>query len=526
MGNVNSQTRGLTVARSGAPVEDDPFAELADIFESELRFDPRFADEPAPARAAPAGRQPDGMDREFEAAFEHDLAAARSARPATMPSYETRYNGRATAKAAGRAEPAKASQGRPTHLTDEEIDDELDAVLRNLSAPARPRGRIVVETQSFAPERPEEERLPSPPQADMDEFEELIRSELAVIRPAAAASQRRPERLAEAPQPESYIADDYAADDDYCSAAPRGGFMKKALVTGVSAAALVLVAGLGFSMWKGGSVVPGVGDEPLLIKADAEPYKVAPKDPGGRAYPNQNKAVYDRVAAPGKTVDETPTQHALLKTAEEPMDLPKEEERSYDDLPGVEIGDTTAEDEGKDETRVTAATETAEASGEPVLQPRKVRTLSVGADGRLIQADAAPAAKPAAPVHAAATKSAAEPQAADPIQVAAVAPIRPAAPMVSEPAAEPAAVAAPMPVGAFFVQVSSQPSEAAAQQSMRSFGSKYGSVVGGRQVGIQSAEVAGKGTYWRVRVAANTKEEASGLCSKLKSAGASCFVTR
>ena len=52
------------------------------------------------------------------------------------------------------------------------------------------------------------------------------------------------------------------------------------------------------------------------------------------------------------------------------------------------------------------------------------------------------------------------------------------------------------------------------------------SVIGGKGVDIKKAEIAGKGTYFRVRIPAGTRDEANALCSRYKSAGGSCLVTR
>ena len=85
---------------------------------------------------------------------------------------------------------------------------------------------------------------------------------------------------------------------------------------------------------------------------------------------------------------------------------------------------------------------------------------------------------------------------------------------------------ASVPTGGYFIQVASLPSEAEAQKSYNSLSSKFGSVIGGRGVDIRKAEIAGKGTYYRVRIPAGSKEEANALCSKYKGAGGSCLVTK
>jgi len=65
---------------------------------------------------------------------------------------------------------------------------------------------------------------------------------------------------------------------------------------------------------------PGTRDrgEPPRIKADNQPFKIEPTDPGGVQTPDQDKSVYDVMA--GKTVEETVV---TVPGAEEPLDMPK-----------------------------------------------------------------------------------------------------------------------------------------------------------------------------------------------------------
>ncbi|WP_034854631.1 SPOR domain-containing protein, partial [Sinorhizobium sojae] len=91
----------------------------------------------------------------------------------------------------------------------------------------------------------------------------------------------------------------------------------------------------------------------------------------------------------------------------------------------------------------------------------------------------------------------------------------------------PAALAtATVPPGSYVVQIASLPSEADAQKSYNNLSRKFAEIIGGRGVDIRKAEIAGKGTYYRVRIPAGTREEANALCSRYKSAGGSCLVTR
>ncbi len=55
---------------------------------------------------------------------------------------------------------------------------------------------------------------------------------------------------------------------------------------------------------------------------------------------------------------------------------------------------------------------------------------------------------------------------------------------------------------------------------------RYASVIGGKGVDYQRTDIPGKGIYYRVRIPAASSSEANDICSRLKSAGGSCFVTR
>lgn len=80
--------------------------------------------------------------------------------------------------------------------------------------------------------------------------------------------------------------------------------------------------------------------------------------------------------------------------------------------------------------------------------------------------------------------------------------------------------------GGYYVQIASQPTAEGAQASWRTLSNRYSDVLGGHSVDIQRADIAGKGVFHRVRVAAGSREQANALCSSYKAAGGSCFVSR
>lgn len=154
----------------------------------------------------------------------------------------------------------------------------------------------------------------------------------------------------------------------------------------------------------------------------------------------------------------------------------------------------------------TVGLQTPAASDVIVPLPRPSRAAQQAAEEPVRQAAATPA-----------------PVRAEPAPVRAEPAPQPAAPAVQE-ASAPAATA---PVaGLWTVQIASQPTREGAQASYEDLARRYGGVLGGKGVNIIQAEVSGKGTMWRVRVPAASKNDANILCAKLKTAGGSCFVTQ
>jgi hypothetical protein len=365
--------------------------------------------------------------------------------------------------------------------------------------------------------------------------------------------------------------------------APRRGMMIAAVVGGV--ALLGGVGALALS-WGGGTGASG----PVLVKADDQPVKVKPENPGGTTIPNQDNKVYDTVAGGSVPVD--PKQDALVSTEEEPVDLPP----PVDEAADVADADATAEaaavppsQKAEDRVEQDAQDAGVDKSMEvAAVAPRKVRTMIVKADGTLVaREDPAPAPAQAtedatavmtapvpsatptttgtvdaaaeqptdvasapaaedtlpiatAPVEEPALAPASKPTEDAPVtqqssvtpQKAPVAPARPAEQpvnVVGEVKADKVAALSPAaaaPAGAWAMQIASQPTEEAAKASYQDLARRYGSVLEGRQVSVVKAEISGKGTFWRVRVAANSRNEAVSLCESYKSAGGNCFVSK
>ena len=210
------------------------------------------------------------------------------------------------------------------------------------------------------------------------------------------------------------------------------------------------------------------------------------------------------------------------------------------------------------------------------VAPRKVRTMVVKSDGSLVPredpAPAAPqvaAAEPADPAPQQVTPS----SQADADQTGTVTPataqaedesaLKPAAKPAAAPKAEAKAQSANTPAkvpvapqrpsdqpvdvvgevkpdqvasidpgstatggGSWSMQIASQPTVESAQSSYQDLQRRYGSVLAGRTANIVKAEIAGKGTFYRVRVPAQSRNDAINLCTSYKAAGGNCFVSR
>ncbi|WP_313616240.1 SPOR domain-containing protein, partial [Agrobacterium sp.] len=349
----------------------------------------------------------------------------------------------------------------------------------------------------------------------------------------------------------------------------------------VAALGVVLVAGGVYALISGGSQTTGNG-APIIISADNDPVKEVPENPGGKTVPNQDKAVYDRVA--GETAAD-PKQPSLISSNEEPVDvvqktlipeslpLEGEDDGDFSNM-GTPVGETEDPRLLAQDDASARPTETEPAS--PAVSPRKVRTMIVKPDGTLVAQEVpetpAPAASAAqtapepAPLNTAGNTASGSdvPKVLETSPVAMAAPetqapaasanntapvpsARPAAPaanvvsnqpVATAPAAPAAATPAPteqaaaapvqntVSTGGYYVQIASLPSQAEAQKSYQSLSTKFGSVIGGRGVDIKAAEIAGKGTYYRVRIPAGDKNEAAALCERYRAAGGSCLIAR
>ena len=355
----------------------------------------------------------------------------------------------------------------------------------------------------------------------------------------------------------------------------RAGPQRRGMMIAAAVGGVALLGAVGAFMISFGD---SGTDVPVVVRADDSPIKVRPENPGGTVVPNQDSKVYERVAEGAAPT--ALTQEKLISAAEEPLDVTAQGES----LPMMSDPDAAVDDvseaiaKGEDRVAPSAEQASVEAAEVAAVAPRRVRTMIVKPDGSLVPREeaepievAAPAAQPGAeamPIEPAATApeapaaageaplpapttapaelaaAPAQPEApataptqtAAPQEVASIPETGPLAP--SRPADQPldvvgevkadqvAAASGAAAAGAWSMQIASQPTEQAAKASYDDLSRRYAGVLGGKGVTIVKADIAGKGTYYRVRVPAGSRNEAISLCERYKAAGGNCFVSK
>ncbi|WP_337266828.1 SPOR domain-containing protein [Oryzifoliimicrobium ureilyticus] len=145
---------------------------------------------------------------------------------------------------------------------------------------------------------------------------------------------------------------------------------------------------------------------------------------------------------------------------------------------------------------------------------------------KVAAADPANVSPPLNRVQSAPVKDAAPTPSTRPVAPAA----KPAQPAKEVAAAAPTVAHAPAAAsaasGGYGVQIASLPSEDEAKRSYANLSNKFGSVIAGKPYEIRKVDIAGKGTYYRLRIQANSKDEAADICVKYRAAGGTCLISK
>jgi hypothetical protein len=134
--------------------------------------------------------------------------------------------------------------------------------------------------------------------------------------------------------------------------------------------ALILAGGVAYFGF--GGTGDQAGEEPAIVRADNEPVRVEPVDPGGTVVPNQDRVVFNEVAG-GQAQTQPLEQAPLVDGRQEPT------------IAGAPV---------KEEDRAAGDTSLPPLAGEEVaLAPRPVQTVTVRPDGTLVVNEPAPVAE-------------------------------------------------------------------------------------------------------------------------------------
>lgn len=286
--------------------------------------------------------------------------------------------------------------------------------------------------------------------------------------------------------------------------------------------AALLVGGV--AVFAGGlALKKSSSDEVVTIQADSDPAKVKPASQDTAAN-GSGQALFD-----GKD-DAAPTK-AVSKT-EQPADLAiaARQAQAQAKAGGAAAVATPAPPQPG------AAASQPQGGDAPLMAPKKVKTVSIRADGSLLNAPES--AKPrntlptmaagvpgVAPIAPVAPAKAAAPRAPSTTEAALQAQPKPKAKPETKPEAKPEPAAASAASGDWAVQLAGEPSEEEARAAATRFAAKYGSALQGRHPTFVSAQV-GEKTIYRVRVGRLSKEAANGMCGAIKGQGGACFIVK
>ncbi len=237
---------------------------------------------------------------------------------------------------------------------------------------------------------------------------------------------------------------------------------RRALFAVVAALALVVLGTAGvfaYRMVTGGTLI-GSGSTPPVIRADTNPSKII--TPPSAPDPQQ-KMIYDRVGAGGGANEQ------VLPREEAPVDV---------------------------STVATPRATPPEGITPESTEPKRVRTLTVRADGSVV-ADGSSALSSPNVENSVSESSADENE-----------------PMVSAG-------------DGYVVQVASQRSEADAQGSWRALQTRYPNLLNSYTASVKQVNLGERGIYYRAQVGPfASQEEANRLCQDLRAQGGDCVVNR
>ena len=535
------QPAGARVRRT-----EDPLAELARLIGQEDPFADFVAHRPADGRAGGhAGAQRRAPARDARSPDPRTLERSRRpAAPARSPeAYDDGgYGQEEPSRADGRGAYAYGGSRAPR------ADDIPAATARSIrdDRTATPRPAARAGQTRHAPALGEHES-----EIDLD---------------SRPARDTRTARHTPAPQHadggyDEYAAADYDPDyddeaylpahgDEFYDEAPRRR-LKGWMLVGVAAAAAIIVGTSGLFAYRALFGVNDVAAPAKVISPVAGPTKVVP---GSTSQSADNKRIQDRVGGePSRGAER------IVPREENPIDQSRiPQGGTADRTPGGTV--TAAPQFSAVPSQANPVPTVSPASVS--TEPRRVRTVTVRADGSVVADPRGAAATanagrtgPATPGQSSGNPLALQGQAAAlppprPAGTASSAPLQGDNPwsnlssgQVSAPTTQAAlppqsapiqsapppsvAVQTPVPAGSYVVQVAAQKSEGEAQASWQSLQQRYSGVLGAQQATIRRVDLGERGVFYRAQVGPfSTRAQASEVCQSLKAAGGECVIQR
>lgn len=504
---------------------EDPLAELARLIGQEDPFANFEGGARPPAPRTPAGNGGDARTARREPYESRDRAEPRRPLPPSRPQRDDELPDRARRDSDTPTEPFRSD--RVASVRDTRSDHRQDGGREAPRfTPPRPRADVAHATAALARPQPVLARA----DRDDDEDERQIERPRETEVPRFARrdvgrdgpdEQYKRTRVTEYDPEYADEADLPAHGDEIYDEEPRKSRRGLAVVAGVIGLAVLGTGGFfGYRAFFGAD-----GGPPPTIRADSAPVKVTPQGGAKQAEPPGGKQIYERLGGP------PPANERIVPREERPVELNQPSRVVTTPVPPA--------------GPVPQPQQPAAVSVQPALastEPRRVRTVSVRADGTIVADQASritpqrPVPQPPLAVNAYANQPAEEPEPpAQPRQERAPAPQAQGANQqpwsIVEPPRPQTRTAArsntPVETGGFVVQVNSQKTEAEAQAAWRQMQSRFPTVLGSRQANIRRVDLGDRGVFYRAMLGPfASRDAASEVCQSLKTAGGDCIVQR
>lgn len=310
--------------------------------------------------------------------------------------------------------------------------------------------------------------------------------------------------------------DDPKGGDFLGSVGPKAAFF-------IVLIALSFMIGVVWKLYAGGN--GGEGQNVPIVRAELEPYKVVPDDPGGMKMPHKDSTIFSSLNSDpdadntienllAEEDDESPLPRSQLfaglnternpdlhaEAQETPLDQPltEGEERIISQVKEAEKVVTSLVEGGAD--TIASADEVVKSVSEPVAElvaeiPPKVEVKIPEPEVEIIKVEVKPEVKPE-------PKPAPKPT-----------PIKKVEPVVKAPAPVTKAV---MGSGNYYVQLASVRDATRADGEWKKLKAKYSSALSGYDYRVETADLGAKGIYYRIQAGPVSKVQADQACNAIK----------